>query len=481
MITPLEIHHINVSQGDSTLIIFRDLNKLQALVKAAHLDSSNVEECLPIAIANHVPLADSILSAVLIDGGDNEFCGDIKTYLSAQGLDGSAAAKNSVFSVVLTHRHADHMDGIRGIYWDPSTDASLRAVTSSGGKTIYFSPFFPPANVYDDGGEPKGGPPSSGSDNTYEEDIDYLSKQALTTRNTIAPGNTINMGDYTAPSGATVSISLKCVYANGSMLMNAAGGIDTPPNLANEFKKKDQNALSVCLVLEFGRFRYFLGGDIGGKGDADGGNKEECGYTPRMSFSIHPDIESSLGLALRDIYPYTSGTPHPWDGHMCGFKANHHGSGSSNDIHFLSTLTPALAVISSGIRLEFHNHPTQEVLNRFECPDWDWIDKNKDKNKSKNVLSVKNSIQGYYITEMASRIKDTKFKRKFSKGKILGDIIVRPDATSIDKPGIPIPIQVYGTGEQTDPHSTRKIRPCYDGAKTPPYPIGPFIHHCTNH
>lgn len=480
MLTPLEIHHINVSQGDSTLIILRDLATLQRLINTAGYQSPNQEEWLPIAIANGVPLTGSICSAILIDGGNDEFCGDIKAYLSAQGLNGGITANRNFFSVVLTHRHADHMDGIRGIYWNASADDALRTVTSPTGTVLNFNPDFPPGNVYDDGGAPQGGVSGSGSDGTYEGDIACLSTANHTVRNTIAPGNTISMGTYTTPNGAIVPINLRCVYANGNMLMDTAGNTQCPPNLTSHFAghRVDQNSLSVCLVVEFGQFRYFIGGDIGGNGGEDGGNQGICSYTPSTVFSIHPDVESSLKMALRDIYPYTPGTPHLWDGHMCGFKANHHGSGSSNDIHFLSTLTPVMAVISSGIRTDFHKHPTQEVLNRIDCKvsgTWDYID------TAQNVTKVTNSIKGYYITEMAATYKNITLDRSFPSGNILGDIIVRPDAVSIDTPGVPVPIQVYGTGEQSGPLNTRTIHPCCAVRNTPPYPIGPFLHQCTNH
>lgn len=89
----------------------------------------------------------------------------------------------------------------------------------------------------------------------------------------------------------------------------------------------DENDMSISLLIQFGDFRYFVGGDI------------------------HEHTEqkiANLDLVTEvDVY-----------------QANHHGSHTSSSLDFMTDLTPTLIVISNGNH-GGHEHPRQVTLNTY--------------------------------------------------------------------------------------------------------------------
>src|SRR5262249_55286062 len=155
---------------------------------------------------------------------------------------------------------------------------------------------------------------------------------------------------------------------------------------------------SVTFVLQYGDFRYLLAGDLGGTGREEGGNfgrnKDQRKKKPH---STHPDIESTLREALLNRYPKDQKRARTADGHICIFEADHHGSASSNDAYLLAYMEPCLVMISSGIKKQFHGHPTQEFFYRIDrskghSPEWPL---------PSGKSTIANGIKGYYVTEMA--------------------------------------------------------------------------------
>jgi hypothetical protein len=93
-------------------------------------------------------------------------------------------------------------------------------------------------------------------------------------------------------------------------------------------------------VLECGEFRYFFGGDMGG--DAS---------------SSYIDQETTLSEGFAFLYKnsvsyFKPGTA--YNGHVCGFKANHHGSDKSNNDVFLTNMHPSICVTSAGDHSGWH-------------------------------------------------------------------------------------------------------------------------------
>ncbi len=102
----------------------------------------------------------------------------------------------------------------------------------------------------------------------------------------------------------------------------------------------DENARSVSLLVTYGDFDYFVGGDLTGDGSDHGHNTA--------------DMEILIADAVGDIDV---------------LQVNHHGSKSSSGKAFLEAIKPEVAVISVGtggsnLSRNWH-HPTRPVLNRF--------------------------------------------------------------------------------------------------------------------
>jgi len=284
-------------------------------------------------------------------------------------------------------------------------------------------------------------------------------------------------------------IVLKVIAAAQSVHME---GATTPTAIASQGRQADQNDRSIVLMLEYGSFRYFLGGDIGGSGVAEGGNEGSNAMNPKKKrfYSVHADVETTLAKALQGLFRATtvfkSGEPkYPWDGYCTVFKANHHGSSSSNDIFLLSTLRPLICVISAGLKLRFYGHPTQEVMNRMSkkmSPNWAQRDKKG---------TVPNSIDQIYVTECADKSGNKKFNVALYEARICGDIVIRPTDESVaaihaaNAPGTKLVVQVYGTGVQSQFDTKRKVALpiTTDRAKTQPpigYAVGPWFHEDTH-
>jgi beta-lactamase superfamily II metal-dependent hydrolase len=238
----LQIHHIDVGQGDCTLIISPD-NK----------------------------------TVVLIDAGDNG-CGDrfVRPYLTKIGV-------SQLKYVIASHYDADHIGGMDEVLI--SND-----LTKIG-------------TVYDRGDKPIPKP-------TYT--MQSYKAAAKEHRKTLKLGQVINIG-----GGA----SIKCIAKNGVVL-----GKKAIPNAA-----RNENNLSVVLLLTYKNFHYYTGGDSGGE-----------------NISSYVDMETPVSTVI---------------GHVDAMKVDHHGSASSSNNTFLNALHPTVAIIDVGTS-KYH-HPTQDALNRL--------------------------------------------------------------------------------------------------------------------
>lgn len=480
----LEIHHINVGQGDSTLIINRDVTQLGLNIDAAILKDSSlskpakIEDYLPYAIKVNnasstgpvIKLDKTVRFALLIDAGESVYGIDVNSYLISSGV--TVMTNKKQFYTLATHFHSDHVNGFREIFF---TDYAIKKKMKDQKRN------FCPAIAYDCG--TFDGWDDNPSFKNYDEAVKYLAGKNLTQRKVLKLLETISLGNDT--SG--VAITLKCIANNGTASVN---GKTTSKQLIQKKGTPDQNARSTVLILQYGDFKYFLGGDIGGTGDTDGGNWAQNKDTRDKAFySNHPDIETSVTAVMPKICKTDPKRANTSAGHTCCFFANHHGSGSSNDVFLIEVLKPVLSVYSSGVRLSFHCHPTQQAFNRMDItvkysPKWQTPGK-----KDAQANTVTNTIQGYYINEMAkdgsygTKKTPKDYTRTYPNGKILGDIIVRPigNVTTPDATNS-ITIQVYGTGLMTDDSViTKPLRDAYSTAGTDPYPLGPFTHKCNLH
>jgi beta-lactamase superfamily II metal-dependent hydrolase len=527
----LEIHQINVGQGDCILIVNRDAETLkEKCVDSGFDDDEDSIDCLPFAraaIASAKPksatakallkaLQDTVKHAVLIDGGDTLYGTDIVAYMEAFGVVDPAQSSAPKLTVVTTHYHADHYGGLRDVLAKKNEALQATAAppskkkqkTTQAVKTIVNR--YKPAKIYQAQRNKKadGAGPLLNEYFKYAED---WSDEIIP----VLPGGKIDDDDACVISlgdcGANdIPVTLTAIASSQSVW----DGGDDLTEVESIGSKPDQNDRSIVLVLEYGSFRYFLGGDIAGTGTAERGNGEFSmpdgtivGKKKKArKFSQHADVETDVGIALKYRFPKSDivadepkVTRH---GHCCVFKANHHASMSSVDVYLLSSMRPRIGIITSGVKEKFHSHPTAEVLGRLGLADWDLRPKDLSGDATdeipntltKTVTSATQTANrrgGVYVNEIA-RIhgnKDHLSDTIVANVKIMGDMVVRPVDEQIqaiqaaDVAGTAtLDIQVYGSGEQTGLalNGKTELRPV-NTTKTDPYPVGPFWHSCDYH
>ena len=123
------------------------------------------------------------------------------------------------------------------------------------------------------------------------------------------------------PAGAP---TLTCVAANQWVFQQGAQPLFCPTSL---IKEDNPNAQSLALLLEFGNFRYYVGGDL---------------EQPQEDELIK-QIPSPVQV----------------------MKASHHGSEYSSSADFLNWLKPDAVVVSCGTDNR-HGHPPQTVIDRLK-------------------------------------------------------------------------------------------------------------------
>jgi beta-lactamase superfamily II metal-dependent hydrolase len=312
----LEIHHININNGDASVI------------RIVHADGSETK--------------------VLIDGGQMSADQRLLPYCNAMFKDASFKY------VILTHYHNDHYNGllalgdgtIRGEYYIDLGGYNMDGFVSSGN----LSKIQPADNTcpWTDTTGIFGG--------TMDDYITAIGKAAdnfglkrytpMTTTSdkisdligVVVPIDTFMIGTKTYP------INMRCVALWGFTMSSAGTAVD---NWKNGASKNDP---CIAFVLECGEFRYFFGGDMGGD--------------PTGSYI---DQETTLAGGFQYLYKGAKSYYNPgasYDGHVCGFKANHHGSAHSNNSTFLNGMRPGVCVTSAGSNEAWHL-PSIDFLKRL--------------------------------------------------------------------------------------------------------------------
>lgn len=314
----LSIHHININNGDASVI------------RIVHQDGTETK--------------------VLIDGGQLSPDQALLPYCNA-------VFQNNQFKyVVLTHYHNDHYNGllalgngaIRGDYYIDLGGYSMRN-TVSGVNLPGIQPRDTTCPWTDTSGIFGG---------TMDNYIAAIGRAAdsfglrrygpMTTTpdqigsliGVVVPLDTFIVRNQKYP------ISLRCVALWG-YTMGANGAATDDWN-----RGASKNDPCIGFVLECGPFRYFFGGDMGGQASGS-----------------YIDQETTLAAGFQYLYKGARsfyGQGNPIDGHVCGFKANHHGSDHSNNTTLLNTMRPGICVTSAGSNSAWHL-PSIGFLNRLNA------------------------------------------------------------------------------------------------------------------
>lgn len=99
------------------------------------------------------------------------------------------------------------------------------------------------------------------------------------------------------------------------------------------------NSNSIALLVQYGRFRYFTGGDL------TGGQRDGCQVGADTA-----DVETGVGEII---------------GGVDVLRVNHHGSCTSTNPAFVAALEPTVALISVGENNPY-GHPAPRVLERLD-------------------------------------------------------------------------------------------------------------------
>jgi len=118
-----------------------------------------------------------------------------------------------------------------------------------------------------------------------------------------------------------------------------------PANQVPIASGQPENDDSIALVLRFGRFFFYTGGDLPTEGE---------------------DLVADAVMATGFANPQ-GGAAFPAAGRIAAFKCGHHGSDNSTSEDFLAAINPVAAVISCGKNVfgRGDRHPTLELVKRL--------------------------------------------------------------------------------------------------------------------
>ena len=368
----LEIHHIDVAQGDATLIIAR-------------------------RIGGGLP---PIIRSVLIDGGKGPKGPDVHAYITA------TAGLANLDVMVATHYDADHVGGLSNllinypgtydntIIYDqgwPIGNEPIAYIRSINGRNsnghippvlagvalnrrrptshvinhpiggapyaipaalvVLGPPAFPPPGIAIGGAA---GPPNwlVGKEIMWTDGRGYPNPALYGGAAIVAGLPAVPpVGNIPWPAGAGVPApsapggppSIKCITANQEILQAAGGTVNIVGGMLTPDREKNQK--SIAFIIEFNRFRYYIGGDI------ESAQEDGLGAPNGIMHYINPGNIPA--------------------GRVHAMKMSHHGSGFSSSANFINRLRPSAGIISCGANNDFGlnpplsppGHPQQIVIN----------------------------------------------------------------------------------------------------------------------
>ena len=288
----LQIHHINVENGDATMICIYD--------KPLH----------------------KYLTSVLIDGGKPAADSLLLPYLTT--ITGNATPHFNY--VILTHYHNDHYTGLLALGKGKITADSL----VDPGAYDFHALFPNQSNL---------AAPAEEKPVSLKVAVQWTSMIKKATSGHFLKGHTEALVSFGTTNNSSLGhklligtmgglpVTLECVAGWGNTLSGETIVPDPRP------EKDNANNFSLAFIVRCGEFRYFIGGDMGGS--------EESYYIDQEDALINyltkdlPIVHSINGQVAAS-------------GHSCGFKADHHGSNYSNSDAFITSMHPAIVITSAG-------------------------------------------------------------------------------------------------------------------------------------
>jgi len=212
--------------------------------------------------------------SMLIDSGDESHAGALISLLQEAGIE-------QLEYFLATHYHADHV-------------GAIDEIVAAGYKVT---------RAFLDRGDPR-------AFGAYVKTLEYLEyeRTAALLREQLFPGDRVSLGR---------GVSLDCLVASGVL-----PGEPTPVSTDG-----DENESSVGVMLRYGNFEMFLGGDL--------------------TSVVENRLVAAGTLADVDVY-----------------VADHHGSDTSSTTGLLDVLKPEVVVISSGSH-RLYKHPRKAAMDRL--------------------------------------------------------------------------------------------------------------------
>ena len=261
----LEIHHINIGQGDATLVVS--------------------------------PTGKSLL----LDAGESYWNSSADAQTIGPYIESVLGSKNLDY-VLISHFHLDHIGyvGYGGLWHLVEQQGFTVGKMIHRDYTNYLGT-------------------TSGTFDNWKTYLEGDGKSKLNPVVAVEGTSQIDLG-----SGVTVDVLV--TDGNGAMLQGDFSNDQTPPS---------ENDYSVGVLLSYGDFDEWIGGDLSGE------------YaTSSFGYSYH-DIGLSSAKEIGDVDVY---------------RVNHHGSDHSSSTTFVNQLDPEVSIVSVG-DANTYGHPRQSVMD----------------------------------------------------------------------------------------------------------------------
>ena len=261
----LEIHHINIGQGDSTLIV------------------------------------GTTGKSLLFDTGESNWNSSAKAQIIGSYIEGVLGCK-SLDYVVISHFHLDHIGyvGYGGLWHLVEVQGFTVGTTLVRDYNTYLGDI-------------------SGTFTNWKTYLEGIGQAKLNPVTASEGTSQVNLG-----TGVTFNIVTH--DGNGAIIAGNFSGDVSPPS---------ENDYSIGVVLSYGNFDEWIGGDLDGQYEIGG-----FGYT-------YHDIELSSAPEVGDVDIY---------------KVNHHASSHSSSTTFVNQLDPEVSIVTVGDG-NTYGHPTQSIMD----------------------------------------------------------------------------------------------------------------------